>query len=305
MAKILITGGTGSIGKYLIKNLIAAGYEPIVLTRGSLDQKLPYKTFKWDPDKEYIDENAFEGIEHIINLAGAGIADKRWTQKRKEEIVNSRVNSSKLLLTYLNRLNVKPLSFVGASAIGIYGAKTSEQIFNENDVPASDFLGTTCKIWEESYDPFVKLGIKTSVVRIGVVLAKNAGAYSKISAPVKYGFGTVLGNGKQYMPWIHVNDLVNIFTALISSKLPTGVYNAVASEHVTNKVFTNALASSLHRKIILPNTPAFILKLVMGEMSAIILEGSRVSNQKLLENNFKFQFNDLKSAFLDLANNFK
>lgn len=305
MAKILITGGTGSIGKYLIKILMETGHEPVVLTRGSIDQKLPYKTFKWDQEKEYIDEKAFEGIEHIINLAGAGIADKRWTQKRKEEIVNSRINSSKLLYAYLIKLNVKPLSFIGASAIGIYGAKTSEQIFTENDLPASDFLGTTCKLWEESYEPFVKMGINTSIVRIGVVLAKNVGAYSKISAPIKYGFGTVLGNGKQYMPWIHVSDLVNIFTALITSKIPFGIYNAVASEHVTNKVFTIALANSLHRKILLPNTPAFILKLAMGEMSAIILEGSRVSNQKILENGFKFQFNDLKAAFSDLASHSK
>ncbi|MDZ4665734.1 MAG: TIGR01777 family oxidoreductase [Bacteroidota bacterium] len=301
MAKILITGGTGSIGKYLIKNLINSGQEPIVLTRGSLDQKLPYKVFKWDPDKQFIDEKAFEGIEHIINLAGAGIADKKWTAKRKSEIVSSRVNSSKLLHAYLVKLNVKPLSFIGASAIGIYGAQTSEHVFTENDVPANDFLGTTCKLWEESYDPFIKMGIKTSIVRIGVVLEKNSGAYSKMSAPIKYGFGSALGNGKQYMPWIHVNDLVNIFSQLISSKLSIGTYNAVASEHVNNQGFTEALANSLHRKIILPKAPAFIIKMIFGEMSAVVLAGSRVSNIKLIENGFKFQFNDLKTALLDLS----
>ena len=301
MAKILITGGTGSIGKYLIRNLIDLGHEPIVLTRRSLEQKLRYKTFKWDPENEYIDEKAFEGIEHIINLTGAGIADKRWTQKRKSQIVNSRVNSNKLLCAYLSKLNVKLQSFIGASAIGVYGAITSQQIFTESDQPGTDFLGTTCKLWEESYEPFLKMGIRTSIVRIGVVLAKNAGAYSKISAPIKYGFGTVLGNGKQYMPWIHVHDLVNVFSELIFSKLANGIYNAVASEHVTNEVFTKTLANSLHRKIILPKTPAFVLKLALGEMSAIVLTGSRVSNQKLIENNFKFKYNELKAAFLDLA----
>ncbi|MBK7311635.1 MAG: TIGR01777 family protein [Sphingobacteriaceae bacterium] len=305
MAKILITGGTGSIGKYLIKNLLDYGHEPMVLTRGSLDKKLPYKTFKWNLENEFIDEKAFEGIEHIINLTGAGIADKRWTQKRKSEIINSRVNSSKLLYAYLIKLNIKPLSFIGASAIGIYGGITSEQIFTESDQAGTDFLGTTCKLWEESYEPFKKMGIKTSVVRIGVVLEKNSGAYSKISAPIKYGFGTVLGNGKQYMPWIHVHDLLAIFSELISSKLTSGIYNAVASEHVTNEKFTKSLANSLHRKIILPKTPAFLLKMVLGEMSAIILMGSRVSNQKLLDNNFKFKFNDLETAFLDMANNAK
>ncbi|MBK6523680.1 MAG: DUF1731 domain-containing protein [Sphingobacteriaceae bacterium] len=149
------------------------------------------------------------------------------------------------------------------------------------------------------------MGIRTSIVRIGVVLEKNSGAYSKISAPIRYGFGTVLGNGKQYMPWIHVHDLLAIFSELISSKLTNGIYNAVASEHVTNEKFTKALANSLHRKIILPKAPAFLLKMVLGEMSAMVLTGSRVSNQKLLDNNFKFKFNDLETAFLDLANNAK
>jgi uncharacterized protein (TIGR01777 family) len=301
MAKILITGGTGSIGNYLIRKLIASGHEPIVLSRGALNTELPYKMYKWDPDKAYIDEKAFNGIEHIINLAGAGIADERWTPKRKNEIINSRLNSSKLIFEYLVKLNIKPISFIGASATGIYGGKTVEHVFVENDLPANDFLGTTCKLWEESYEPFIKMGIKTSIIRIAVVLMKNSGAYSKISGPIKYGFGTVLGNGKQYMPWIHVHDLVNIFLELISSKLESGVYNAVASEQVNNEIFTKALAASLHRKIIFPNAPAFILKMVFGEMATVVLEGSKVSNEKLLKHNFKFKYNDLTSAFFDLA----
>lgn len=304
MAKILITGGTGSIGKHLIECLIGAGHQPVVLSR-SVGKNSGYETFKWDPAKGYIDEKAFEGIEHIINLAGNGIAEKRWTKSRKAEIIESRIAGTKVLYTYLQKLSIRPVSFIGASAIGYYGMQTSEKIFSETDAPSHDFLGKVCKLWEESYDPFKKLGINTSIIRIGVVLARTGGIYSKLLGPIKRNLGVILGSGKQYMPWIHVDDLVKIILELISSKIPAGIYNAVASQHINNAFFTKTFAATLNKTIFLPKAPAFVLKVALGEMSSMLLGGSRASNQKLIQVGFKFKYEDLEKALSDLGDNQK
>jgi uncharacterized protein (TIGR01777 family) len=302
MAKILIAGGTGSIGTHLIDELISSGHEPVVLSR-TVFENSKFKTFRWDPDKGYIDEKAFEGIDHIINLAGNGITDKRWTARRKAEIINSRLNSTKVLFTCLKKLNLRPLSFIGASAVGYYGTKNSEKIFTESDPPATDFLGDVCTRWEKSYEPIDALGIPISIVRIGIVFARSSGVYAKLVNPARFGFGTIFGSGKQYMPWIHIDDLVKIFSQLINGDIPKGIYNAVAPQHINNARFTHALASSVNRTIVLPKVPAFALKLALGEMSSMLLEGSRISDQKLIHAKFKFRHEIIESALSDLAGN--
>lgn len=301
MAKILITGGTGLIGKHLSRYLTGKGHDIVLLSRNPSKVKSKYKVYKWNLEEGIIDEKAFENLDHIVHLAGAGIADKRWTEARKKEIIESRIKSSALIHSYIIKLKVNLKSFVGASAVGYYGAQTSDGIFREEDLAASDFLGSVCNRWEESYEPIKQLGIHTTVIRIGNVLAKDGGAYPRIAAPFYFGLGFALGNGKQFMPWIHINDLVKVFDAAIFKNLPNNVYNAVASEHVTNLQYSQQLAKSLNKPFFMPKVPAFILKIVLGEMACIVLQGSRVSNQKLLDNQFRFEFTQLKAALNQLA----
>lgn len=300
VAKILITGGTGSIGKHLTSRLTMQGHNVVILSRNVFKQST-VEVYQWDPDKGYADEKAFEGIDHIVNLAGAGIGEKRWTKKRKVELLNSRTNAAKVLFYYINSLKLKPVSFIGASAIGYYGAQTSQKIFVESDEPAKDFLGTVCALWENSYEPIKAAAVSTSILRISPVLAKNSGVYKALAPPTAYGLGTIVGSGKQYMPWIHIDDMVSIIVELIDGTIPHGVYNAVAPEHVNGTQFMNALAASLGRKIILPRVPAIVLKLGLGEMSSMIVEGSRISAQKLLQNSFKFKHETIESALSNLA----
>ncbi len=301
MAKILITGGTGLIGKELAHYFTNTGHTVVLLTRNSFKEKYPFKTYEWDVNSGHINEKAFEDIEHIIHLAGAGIADERWSKKRKQEIIDSRVKSTLLVAAYLKKLNIKPINFIGASAIGFYGAKTNEIVYKETDKGEIDFLSFSTNDWEESYDAIRKLGIETSVLRIGVVLSEKGGAYKKMAKPFKMGLGCALGSGKQYMPWIHVEDLIEIFNQVMLGKIKTGLYNAVASQHITNNEFSMALAKSLNKKLILPNVPAFILKLALGEMAIVLLEGSRVSNEKLLNTGFKFKYTSIEEALKSLA----
>jgi len=301
MAKILITGGTGLIGRHLSHYLTGLGHEIVLLSRNPLKEKYRYQVYEWDVNKGFINERAFEGVEHIVHLAGEGIADKRWKAKRKKILIDSRINSTALLYNYIIKLRINLKSFVGASAVGFYGAKTSDLIFKEEDIAATDFLGSVCKAWEDSYLPIKGLSINTSIIRIGNVLAKDGGAYPKIARPFYYGLGSALGSGKQYMPWIHINDLIKVFEEAIFMKLPMGSYNAVASEHVTNLQFSQLLAKSLRKPFFVPNVPAFVLKLVLGEMATIVLNGSRVSNQKLINQGFQFEFPTLEKALNELA----
>lgn len=300
MAKILITGGTGSIGKHLIEHLLSEGHQIIVLSRHVFNHP-KVNVFKWEPNSGFIDERAFDGVEHIVNLAGAGIGERRWTEKRKAELLSSRVDSVKVLWSYLNKLKLRPASFIGASAVGYYGAQTTEKIFLESDPPAKDFLGSVCHEWEESYKPISAIGVPISVLRIAPVLAKDGGVYKALVKPTKLNLGAVFGSGKQYMPWIHVEDLVKIISELISGNIPNGTYNAVAPQQVNSSYFMKALADSLNKKMILPRIPSVVLKMALGEMSSMILEGSRISDQKLIEANFNFKYKTIEAALAQLA----
>jgi len=294
-SSVLITGGSGLVGKYLTSLLLEKGFKVSHLSR-NVNQFGKVRVFRWDPGKKIIDPVIFEGIDYIIHLAGANIGEKRWTKKRKNEIVKSRVESARFLNNIIVDNGIRLKAFISASAIGYYGSATSDKIFNEEDPPGKDFLGNTCRLWEEAADLFGNTGIRTVKIRTAVVLEKTDSALSKLMKPAKYGFVVRTGNGRQYMPWIHINDLCNIYLKSIEDSNMNGAYNAVSPHHVTHKDFIRVLAKVMKRPVFLPPVPAFILRAILGEMSDVILKGSRVSSEKIKNAGYRFLFNDLEDA---------
>lgn len=299
MSTVLITGGTGLIGAHLTKMLTDRGYEVAILSRArSKVGQTP--TYIWDLNKFEIEKEAIANADYIIHLSGSNIGEKRWSSKRKQQIVDSRIRSGQLILDEVEKQNKNLKAFISASAIGYYGTTTSNRIFHEMDPAGDDFLGRTCREWEMVAEGFKNIGIRTVKIRTGVVLTKRGGALSKIIVPIKTGFGSALGTGKQYMPWIHIDDLCGIYIKAIEDSQMIGAYNAVAPEHLTNKEFTQTLASILKKPLWFPNIPAVIMKTLFGEMSVILLQGSRVSAEKVQTTGFKFQFPSLEGAFKQL-----
>jgi uncharacterized protein (TIGR01777 family) len=295
MEKVLITGGSGLIGRRLSFLLKSRGYEVRILSRSN-NPKNNYKTFVWNVSEQYINDSAFEGLTHIIHLAGAGIADKRWSEKRKKEIIASRVASTNLLYNTVKRLKTPLNSFISASATGYYGAITSETIFEEKDKPAKDFLGKVCSLWEDSIFQFNEIKIRTVALRTGIVLSKDGGALKKMKTPVI----TSLGNGKQYMPWIHIDDLCELYIKAIEDQEFKGAFNAVSSEHISNLSFSKKISKIFNYPFLALGAPSFILQIVFGEMSTIILNGSRISANKIKQAGFKFKFENLEKALKNL-----
>ncbi len=293
---VLISGGSGFIGRHLTALLIAKGYSVSILSRIGKQNKGDIFYYKWDVVNQIIDENAVLNADYIIHLAGENIADKRWTAKRKIAIIDSREQSTLLLYSVLKRYNKKLDAFISASAVGIYGAINGEEICTENTPPANDFLGYTCQKWESSLDFIENLNIRTVKIRTGLVLGKNEGFLKKLTPLFKYRLGSALGSGKQYMPWIHVDDLCFIYYQAIVNPTMSGPYNAAINDSTTNSVFSKTLACVFRYSIWLPNVPAFVLKLVMGEMAVIVLTGRRVSSDKIEQTGFKFQFKNLEGA---------
>lgn len=300
MLTILISGGTGLVGKHLSEKLKEKGYRVAVLSRTSKeDSDIP--AFAWDIEKKQIDKEAIETADCIIHLAGAAIAEKRWTAQRKQLIIDSRVKSGQLIFDKVKENKNKVKIFISASAIGYYGAITTDKIFTEADAPANDFLGETCKQWEGVADRFEELGIRTVKIRTGIVLSKQGGALEKMITTVKMGIGSPLGSGKQYMPWIHIDDLCGIYIKAIEDSQMKGVYNAVAPDHKTNMDYVKILARLLKKPLWFPNVPSIAIKIIFGSMSAIILKGSRVSSEKIRAAGYNFLFPDLESALTDLV----
>lgn len=299
---VLLTGGSGFIGKYLTNVLIDAGYSVSVLSRNDKKNTPLITYYKWDLNKNYIDENAVLNADYIIHLAGEGIVEKRWTEKRKKEILESRVKPIDLIHAVLQKNNKTLNAFVSASAVGIYGAFTNDTICTETTPPANDFLGTTCQVWENAADKIEALGIRTVKVRTGIVLGKDGGFLKKVTLSFKAGFGAVLGTGKQYLPWIHIEDLCQIYCKAISDEKINGPYNAAVTDNTTNADLSKILAGLYGYKIWLPKAPSFILKIVLGKMSAAVLTGQRVSSKKIQEAGFEFQFTDLEKALLSCLN---
>ena len=296
MEKILITGASGLIGKKLTELLSAKGYEVIHLLRKKPTNS-NVKFHLWNPDKNELEESAFENIDHVIHLSGENISNKRWTDSQKKILCDSRIATANLL--FEKSRNAKLKTFVSASGISLYGTATTENIYDEEATPTRDFLAQLTVDWEKAADQFSDRGVRVVKIRTSVVLSKKGGALEKILKPIRMGFGSPLGNGKQYFPWIHLDDLCQIYINAVQDKNLSGAYNAVAPEHCTNRELTLAIAKNLGKRIWMPAVPAFVIKLLFGEMGNLILKGSRISSEKILKTGFQFQYQTLDAALKD------
>jgi uncharacterized protein (TIGR01777 family) len=304
MQTVLITGGTGMVGTSLTQLLLSKGYQVIILTRKPQTSPIPNLTYAvWDIAKGTIDPLAFEKADTIVHLAGAGVADKRWSKKRKQEIVDSRVMSGALLVKYLTAHTHQVKTVVTASAIGWYGPDTEQSLqygFTETDPVDAAFLGDTCKQWEDSVKPIETLGIRLVTLRIGIVLNKQGGALAEFIKPAKFGLATIFGTGNQMVSWIHQNDLCKMILFGIQTASLKGVYNAVSPDPASNKDLIIAITKKLRGFYLPIPVPAFVLNIMLGEMSIEILKSAKVSSNKIQEADFKFDYPTLNSALHEL-----
>jgi uncharacterized protein (TIGR01777 family) len=296
---ILITGGTGLVGTRLTELLQAKNYNVRYLSRSS-GTKNGIQSFVWDMAKGTIDEKAFDGVDGIIHLAGAGVADKKWTDARKKEILESRTKSTQLLKSTLEKIDHQVKNFISASAIGYYGWDTGGVWVKEESRFGDDFLATVTKAWESEVSEIEKLNIRVAKLRIGIVFSEKGAALYELAKPIKMGLGAPLGKGDQFMSWIHIDDLCGMFIFALENESVEGVFNAVAPNPATNKEITKLVAKTLKKPCFLPNVPAFILKLILGKRAAMVLGGSRVSSEKMQSLDFKFKFPELQEALKDL-----
>lgn len=304
MQTVLITGGTGLVGKALTQALLAKGYKVIVLSRNVSDKEnvanLIYA--RWDVKKQEIDITAVQAADYIVHLAGAGVVEQKWTEAYKKEIVDSRTQSSRLIIEALKNNENKIKAIVSASAIGWYGADSDPlKPFVETDDADDSFLGQTCKLWEQSMEPVTSLGIRLVKLRIGIVLSNDGGALPEFKKPIRLGTAAILGSGKQIVSWIHIDDLCRMFIAAIENKEMHGSYNAVAPMPVSNRSLTLSLAKAMNGKFYIPvHVPAFVLKIMMGERSVEVLKSATVSCKKILDTGFQFNFKTLEPALTNL-----
>lgn len=299
MEGVLITG-TGLISRELGKLLINEGYRVTFLST-SKSSFINQPCYYWNIEKGELDQNALDGVQHIIHLAGEGIADKRWTKKRKQEVINSRVRSTELLLATAIASNSQISTFISASGIGYYGAINSNKIHSEDENPANDFIGNVCELWEDAANKFESIGTRVVKLRTGIVLSNMGGALPRLAKPIKYLFGAKIGNGKQIMPWIHIDDICRMYHYFLVNK-HEGSYNAVSTEIITNKAFTKEVARQLNRPLILPLVPIFVLKLLFGEMAILLYTGSAISAEKVKKTGFEFNYKNLSTALTSFYN---
>ena len=297
---ILITGATGLIGKKMVSLLKKDTHiiHYLSTSKAKIKHESNYKGFYWNPSNGEIDLAAFEDVSVVIHLAGASVS-KKWTRAYKNEIIQSRVQTANLLFKTLQSHPNKVKQFVAASAVGIYPDDLTA-IYNEDDSKIDDsFLGEVTQLWEESTNLFKSLPLLVTTIRIGVVLAKESGALVEMTKPIKYGFGAVLASGKQYVSWIHIDDLVAIFKYVIDHNLE-GIYNAVSPYPTTNEELTKAIAKTIHKPLFLPNVPKFMLRFLLGEMHKIVTSSQHVSSRKILDSGFQFQFASLSKSLQNL-----
>lgn len=298
--KILITGATGLIGKEMSKLLLQKGVivHYLSTSKKKLESQPNFHGFYWNPDQGIIDENAFVGVDAIIHLAGATIS-KKWTQKYKQEIIESRMLSSNLLFKSLKANPHFVKQIVSASAIGIYPDSLTK-VYQEDEPNVDDsFLGNVVVKWEESVDKFKLLNIKVSKIRIGLVLSENGGALKELIKPIKLGIGAPFGSGKQMQSWIHIHDLVELFYFVVHQRLE-GIYNAVAPNPVTNAQLTQETAKVLDKNLFMPNIPQFVMKIILGEMHYILFSSQNVSSTKIQKEGFTFQYKHIDKALENL-----
>ena len=300
METVLITGGTGLIGRRLTQLLQEQGYAVNLLSRSPKPQP-GMTTYGWNVDAGELDPRAIDTADHIIHLAGAGIADSRWTDARKREIIDSRTRSTELLTEALRSTKHHVKSFVSSSAIGYYGGDTGDRPLSEHSAAGTDFLAKVTRAWERSVEPVEALGIRTVRIRTGVVLSLDGGALPKLTQPVRLGAGAPIGTGQQYISWIHLDDICGIYMQAVRNPVWSGVYNGVAPNPVTNADLTRLIAKVLDKPMILPNIPAFVIKLMFGELAITVLGSSFVLNRRLTEETtFQYKFPDLRKALENL-----
>ena len=298
---ILITGGTGLVGQELTKQLLSNGHTVSILSRSKKD--IPNVTvYTWNLKKDEIEDGALQNVNVLVHLAGAGIADERWTDERKKIIIDSRVEPVKLLMDKFKKIGHTPKAFISASAIGFYGGDRGEERLTEESLVGRDFLAKCTFEWEAIADAFgEEMNSRVAKIRIGVVLSEDGGALPKLIQPIRFGAGTALGSGKQWMSWIHNHDLAALFVKAIEDETMTDAYNATAPQPVRNEEMTKVAAKVLSRPLILPNAPEFALKLVFGEMAVVILGGTYVENKRVVETtNFTYKFPEIEGALKDL-----
>lgn len=307
MKTVLITGGTGLVGSKLTKHLTGKGYAVIILTRKMPDSSNDLTGVQyalWDVKQQTIDIAAVQKADYIVHLAGAGVVDKKWTENYKQEILDSRTKSSELLVNTLKKHPNNVQAVVSASAIGWYGADTAqmEKGFVETDKNDNGFLGLTCQLWEESIEGMESLGKRLVKLRTGIVLSNNGGALVEFKNPLKFGIAGIIGDGKQMVSWIHIDDLCRIYMEALSNEALHGVYNAVAPNPVSNKKLTIQLANSLRGKFYIPlHVPEFVLKIMLGQRSIEVLKSTTVSCDKIKNTGFTFLYPSIEAALLNLS----
>jgi uncharacterized protein (TIGR01777 family) len=292
---ILITGGTGLIGRALTEKLGSEGHTVAILSRSGGD-------FTWNVKKHYMDPLALQNVDAIVHLAGAGIAEKRWSVARKKEIVDSRVESARLLVDTLANNNHQVKTVVSASGIGYYGSDTGETNCTETSNPGVDFVAECTQEWEKSVDPFTDQGIRVVKLRTGLVMASQGGIFRVLTRPVYWFIGAILGTGKQWQSWIHMDDLVEIFHQSLINSSASGVYNAVAPEPIRHGDMIRMIAKKLKRPLIFPAIPTWFLRIILGEMADLVTGGNFVSSQKIQkELTFTFKFTSFAEAIKKLT----
>ncbi len=307
MATVLITGGTGTIGNMLSTLLREQGYIVNLLSRSKGNEastKNNGQTFLWNIHQQTIDQEAISTADFIIHLAGAGVADKRWSKKRKQEIVDSRTQSSQLIVDAITKIPNKVQAVISASAIGWYGPdRINQQVaFNESEKWHPDFLGRTCYLWEQSIAPVLSLGKRLVFLRTGIVLSNKGGAFVEFKKPLLFKIAAILGKGDQIISWIHIDDLCNQYIFAINNASMNGVYNAVAPNPVTNKDLTISLAKKIAGAFYIPlHIPAFVLKIILGEMSIEVLKSTKVSASKMLKIGYSFVYPTIDDAINELT----
>jgi hypothetical protein len=309
--RYLITGGSGFIGTQLIKQLLVEKHDVTVLTRNEVGtanhfanimsaENLPLQTkVKTISRLELLPPDT--NFDVVINLAGQGIADKRWSDKIKQQLINSRINTTKSLYEYLNNCLVKPDVFISGSALGYYGLREDDAKIDETGNTDKSFSSKLCQLWENEAQSIENLGIRTCYLRTGIVLGKGGGALAKMIPPFKMGLGGPLGKGTQWMSWIHMDDIIGIIRYAIGNDNISGPINGTAPEPVTNKVFTSTLGKVLRRPALIP-MPAFVMKLMLGQMAEeLLLSGQRVVPDRISQAGYTFKYVELESALRDVT----
>ena len=295
MQRVVITGGTGLVGRHLNSMLGSGDYDVVNLSRGKI-RKPGFRSYFWDPANGYCDREAFHEGDAIIHLAGANIGGRRWTRDRRREIMESRTKTAELLYKSSVDAGIRPSVYVTASATGIYGSLISERVFEESDPPAADFLGETCRLWETAAEPFKQAGVRVVMIRTSPVLAPSGSIFTRMTMPAKAGLIVRMAPGNQYFPWIHITDLCSVYMKAVSDTAMSGPYNASAPDHITHDMLMREVARQKRLPLFLPHVPVWLLRIFLGELSIVLTTGSRVSPVRLEEAGFRFRYPDIISA---------